>query len=101
MSLKQMKQVPLKTVPIFGPIYSQLESIAAAMTKERRVLETADGPPEEPVNVVQLINSTLAQAVGEWQKSRQIKKEGESPIKIVGGDVAQKIKEGKLAGPRR
>lgn len=101
MSLKQMQQVPVKTVPVFGPIYSQLENIAKIMTKERKVLETADSPAEEPVNVVQLINSTLAQAVSEWQKSRQIKKEGESSIKIVGGDVAEKIKQGKLTEPRR
>ena len=100
MSLKQTQQVPVKMVPVFTPVYDQLEKIVATMNKERRVMETADSPAEAPINAVSLINSTLASAVNSWHQSRKVvedKKKG-SLVQLVGGEVLGKMKADERKG---
>jgi len=92
MTQKQMKQVPVTMVPIFAPVMEQIEKIVHDMNKERDMLSKAGESPPVPLNSVSLINSTIAQAVNEYWKSKKLTKEKDSVIQIAGGDVTQKLR---------
>jgi len=92
MTQKQMKQVPVKMIPIFAPVMEQIEKICADMNKERGLLSKAGEEPPVQVNSVSLINSTMAQAINEYWKAKKIAAGKDNVIQIAGGDVAQKLK---------
>ena len=92
MTQKQMKQMPVRMIPIFMPIMQQIEKICADMNKTRKVVQGASEEPTPEVNEVSLINSTMTQAVNEYWKQKAIVADKDNIIQIAGQDVASKLK---------